>query len=139
MRIYDAERINYLVNHPEIRPFVGGDITKSIDLTASVQNPADIYVGGDHGAFGCSFVCPGVYEVHTFILPEGRGKWACEFAKAALAYVAEQGARYLWTCVHPDHANVKFFTLRSGFKRAGQVVRDLGVGPVTYDIFDWRA
>lgn len=139
MRIYDAERINYLVNHPEIRPFVGGDISQSIDLSPAIADPANIFLGGNHGAFCASWTGPGVYEIHTLILPDGRGKWAYEFAKAARAHIVELGARHLWTRVHPDAANVRFFTLRAGFRPAGKHRVDLGAGPVDYDIFDWRA
>lgn len=139
MRIYDADRLNYLVNHPEIRPFVGGDVTKPIDLTPAVNDPANIMLGGDHGAFCCSWTGPGVYEVHTLILPEGRGKWAYEFARSARQHIVELGAKHLWTRVQPDAANVRFFTLRAGFRPAGKHTIDLGAGPVEYDIFDWRA
>ena len=139
MRTYDVERLNFLINHPEIRPFVGGDITQPIDLSPAIADPANIFLSGDHGAFCCSWTGPGDYEVHTLVLPEGRGKWAYEFAKAGRAHMVELGAKHLWTCVHPDAANVKFFTLRAGFKPAGKRTRDLGAGPVDYDIFDWRA
>ena len=135
----DAARLNFLVNHPEIRPFVGGDVNQPIDLSSAIDDNANIFLRGEHGAFCCSWTGPGVYEVHTLILPEGRGKWAYEFAKAGRLHMVELGARHLWTCVHPDAANVRFFTLRAGFRPAGTRIRDLGAGPVAYDIFDWRA
>jgi hypothetical protein len=138
-RTHDADRINFLINHPEIRPFVGGDVTKPIDLSEAVANPANVFLGGEHGAFCCSWAGPGDYEVHTLILPSGRGKWAYEFARAGRQHMVELQAKHLWTCVHPDAANVRFFTLRAGFRPAGTITRDLGAGPVTYDIFDWRA
>jgi len=138
-RTYDANRLNYLVNHPEIRPFVGGDVTKPIDFTRAIADDANIFLNGDHGAFCCSWTGPGVYEVHTLILPDGRGKWAYEFAKAGRAHMVELGGRHLWTRVHPDAANVRFFTLRAGFRPAGRHTIDLGAGPVAYDLFDWRA
>jgi hypothetical protein len=139
MRIHDADRLNYLVNHPDIRPFVGGDITQPLDLSSAVADEANIFLDGEHGAFCCSWTGPGDYEVHTLILPSGRGQWAYSFARAGRAEMVRLGAKHLWTCVHPDAVNVKFFTLRAGFRPAGQRIRDLGAGPVTYDIYDWRA
>jgi len=138
-RTYDADRLNYLVNHPDIRPFVGGDITQSIDLTSAVANEANIFLNGEHGAFCCSWTAPNTYEVHTLILPAGRGKWAYSFARAGRDEMVRRQALHLWTCVHPEAANVRFFTLRAGFRPAGKYTRDLGAGPVEYDIFNWRA
>lgn len=138
-RTYDADRINYLVNHPDIRPFVGGDISKPIDLTSAIRDEANIFLNAEHGAFCCSWTAPQTYEVHTLILPCGRGKWAYLCARAGRDEMVRRGATHLWTRVHPEAANVRFFTLRAGFRPAGKHTIDLGAGPVEYDIFDWRA
>ncbi len=138
-RTFDAERVNYLINHPSVRPFVGGDGESFIDLTAAVADKQNIFVDGEHGGFAFTWSAPCVYEVHTFVLPEGRGQWAADAAMTARAFMQNNGGRHLWTRVQPDAANVRKFTLKAGFEPAGQHTIDLGDGPVTYDLFDWRS
>lgn len=138
-RTFDVARMNHLVNHPTIRPHVGGDPGQPIDLSEAVADRANVFLDGEHGGFCCSWSAPGVFEVHTFILPEGRGAWAAEFAQTGRDAMADMwGARHLWTMVHPEARNVAAFTLKAGFKPAGTRTRDLGAGPVDYDLYDWR-
>jgi hypothetical protein len=73
------------------------------------------------------------------VLPEGRGNGLMTFAKAAVHWMREHGALHLWTRVPQDAPHVRRFTLKAGFQPAGQNTIDLGAGPVTYDLFDWRA
>lgn len=134
-RTFDAARINYLANHPDIRPHIGGDGASVIDMTDAMADGDNIFLGGEHGAFCCIWSGPNAYEVHTMVLPQGRGAWALAFARLGFAYMAAHGARQIWTMVHPDARNVKAFTLRAGFKPAG--IRITGLGP--YNLFDWRA
>lgn len=132
-RTFDVERVNYLVNHKEVRPLLGfGE--KYIDLSEAVQDDANHFLDAEYGGFACCWSAPQTYEIHTFILPEGRGKWAYQLARAGRDYMQEIGATHLWTRVHPDFANVKFFTLRAGFRPAGHRTT-LGIA---YDLFDWR-
>lgn len=137
-RTFDASRINYLVNHPAIRPHIGGDIDCELDLTAAVSDVQNIFLDGEHGGFACSWSAPDTYEIHTFVLPEGRGKWAMEFAEWGKQYLWDKGAKHIWTRVHPDAANVKAFTLKMGLEPAGVHRIDLGAGLVAYELFDRR-
>lgn len=137
-RTFDAGRLNELVNHETIRPHVGGDPETYIDLTAAVADQANHFLVGEHGGLACSWSAPKTYEIHTFVLPEGRGPWARDFARAGRDYMEEIGATHLWTRVHPDAAHVRRFTLQAGFEPAGTHTIDLGAGPVAYDLFDWR-
>ena len=136
-RTYSADIINYLVNHPSVRPFVGGDINEPQDLGAPIADEQNYFLIGEHGGFALIWSAPRVYEVHTFILPEGRGKWARDAVKAMLAYMTEYSS-FIWTHVHPDAANVRIFTLRAGFKPSGSHRLDLGAGPVDYLTYIWR-
>lgn len=138
-RTFDAARVNYLVNHPAVRPFIGGDPETELDLSAAVADEQNIFLDGEHGGFACCWSAPNTYEIHTFILPEGRGAWAMEFAAWGKAYLFKHGAKHIWTRVHPDARNVKAFTLRMGLIPAGYHTIDLGVGPVTYELFERRA
>jgi hypothetical protein len=138
-RCFDAARINALVNDPSIRPHIGGDGKSVLDLTAAVADRQNVFVLGEHGGFAFTWSAPRTYEVHTFILPEGRGPAALEMALTTRGWMQEHFADHLWTMVHPDAANVRRFTLAAGFRPAGERTVDLGQGPVTYDLFDWRA
>lgn len=137
-RTFDAERVNFLVNHPDIRPFIGGDPEYEIDLSAAVEDRNNFFLDGEHGGQSACWSAPFVYEIHTFILPEGRGLWALKFARAARDYMEKQGARHLWTRVHPDAPHVRLFAVRNGFQPAGTHAIDQGIGPVTYDLYEWR-
>jgi hypothetical protein len=137
-RCFDPARINDLVNHPAIRPHIGGDGESFLDLTAAVSDRQNVFLIGEHGGFAFTWSAPRTYEVHTFILPEGRGPNALEMALTARGWMAEHFADHLWTRVDPEAANVRAFTLKAGFSAAGSHTIDLGAGPVTYDLFDWR-
>jgi hypothetical protein len=134
-RTFDAERINSLVNDPSIRPYVGGDGKSFLDLTDAVANRDNHFVEGEHGAFSFTWSAPRVYEVHTFILPEGRGKWSRSFALAARDYM--RFADKLWTRVPVGADNIRLFTLDAGFSRCGHQTINLGAGPVPYDLYEW--
>lgn len=138
-RSFDADLFNRFINHPEVRPFIGGDPAAHIDLTAAVANPANVFLEGEHGGFCCSWSAPDTYEIHTLILPEGRGKWGYDLAVAGRRWMAEFGAKHLWTRVAPEMRSVRAFTRAAGFRPCGQNTIDLGAGPVTYDLFHWRA
>ncbi|WP_263588425.1 hypothetical protein [Sphingopyxis sp. GC21] len=137
-RTFDAHRMNHMVNHPAVRPHVGGDPAIPLDFSAAIANRYNHFLAGDHGGFACIWTAPDTYEIHTFVLPVGRGQWAASFAMWGRQYLVDQGARHLWTMVHPDAANVRAFTLKAGFRPAGSRVVDLGAGPVPYDIYNWK-
>jgi RimJ/RimL family protein N-acetyltransferase len=138
-RTLNRRLMESIANHPEVRPHIGGDPEAPLDLTAFFENDQNIALVGEHGGFLCGWSAPSVYEIHTMVLPEGRGQWAYDLAKAGRNWMEEFGALHLWTRVHPDAPHVRRFTLKAGFKPAGQNTIDLGDGPVTYDLFDWRA
>ena len=138
VRSFDADLLNDLVNHPTVRPFVGGDPTVYLDLSALIADDKNYALLGPHGGFFFTWSAPGTYEIHTFILPEGRGPQARDLALEARAYMATQGANHLWTRVERGAENVRKFTLAGGLIPCGEQVLDLGAGPTTYDLFHWR-
>jgi hypothetical protein len=138
-RTFNPKLINGIVNDPSIRPHIGGDVMQPLDLTAFIDNQDNVALVGEHGALLWNWTAPNCFEVHTGILKEGRGAWAAAFAKAGVQWMREYGALHLWTRVLPDAVHVRRFTLKAGFKPAGQNALDWGQGPVIYDLFDWRA
>lgn len=88
-RATSAGRINEILNHPRVRPWVADAADGVIDISETVGNPQNVCLVGQYGAFVCFKFFAGTYEVHTAILPEGRGRWAKEFAEA--------GAHFMFT------------------------------------------
>lgn len=86
-REYSADRINAIVNHPEVRPWVGEPHQGYLDLTPIVANPANILLMGEGGGFMLIQQEPGIYEVHSQFLPEARGKVALQAAQDASRYM----------------------------------------------------
>ncbi len=138
IRSFDARRINNLVNHPTIRPYCGGNPNAWLNLTAAVIDLKNYFLLGQHGGFCFCWSAPNTYEIHAFVLPEGRGKWAYDFIAACIGNMVRHGANHLWARVAVDAVHVRRFTMKAGFKRCGEQTLDLGAGPVDYDLYDWR-
>ncbi len=98
-RQFDAKRLNDVVNHPSIYPWVHGNIQGPLDFSEAVnENSPHINLMGEFG--GCVFVrCQaGLYEVHTHILPEGRGEWAKAAVQECVNYIfTSTDAVEIWT------------------------------------------
>ena len=82
----DAKRINEIVNHPSILPWVRGNHDK-LDLTNVAKNPKNVCLVGEHGCVLFIKHQPGVYEFHTSVLPEGRGQWMIEKSKQCFRWM----------------------------------------------------
>lgn len=134
-RSFDEKRVNYLVNHEAIRPTCGGDVNEYLDLTEAVKNTDNIFLLDEHGGLAFVWSAPRVYEVHVFILPDGRGKWGFDFALAARDYM-EDHAVMLWARINA--VPLKLFTMKAGFTPAGEQVLDIGSGPVSYQLYKWE-
>lgn len=139
VRSFDAPYLNTIINDPSIRPHIGGDPEIPLDLTDLVADLKNYMLVGKHGGFAFTWTAPETYEVHTFILPEGRGQAALDLAKRALAYMKAEGATHIWTRVERGAENVRRFTIAGGLEPCGEQVLDLGAGPVTYELFNWRS
>lgn len=132
----DIELINRFANHPEIRPFIGG--SGDLDLSGAAHDP-HVALFGEHGGFVLTWTAPETYEVHTLIEPAGRGQWAFDFARDAVAFMVGQGASHLWTRIHPQHRHTALFTRKMGFRPCGTVMTSFfGETPEPYNLFNWR-
>lgn len=82
----NAERVNALANHPDVRPWLLGG-TEALDLTPLVENPAVVVLEAEHGAFVLVPIMSDVYELHTLFEPQGRGKAVLAQAAEMFRYV----------------------------------------------------
>lgn len=85
-RATTADFINKVVNHPAVRPSIHA-APGPVDLSAVVANPSHVVMEDMYGCMMFFQHVPGLYEIHTMILPEGRGAWAMDFAQQAVEYL----------------------------------------------------
>lgn len=82
-----AARINKVVNDPSVFDWVRGNHKGPLDLAPVVANPANILLMGQYGGILFVQLQPGLYEAHTQVLKEGRGKWTVAMTQAALHWM----------------------------------------------------
>lgn len=126
-RTQDAGMVNAIVNHPEVRPFVGDPDLGNLDLTDVVRRPEHWFLMGEHGGFGLLWSAPGVHEVHTFITKLGRGVWANKARAEMLRFAQQHGAKVLWTRIPPKSPHIERFARQGGMQPTGEVIETFGV------------
>lgn len=97
-RIFDGEKINAIVNHPSVYPFVHGNHEGPLDLGPLLRNHDHVCLADSLG--GCLFQqhSQGIYEAHSQFLPEGRGERALSTVREALHWMfTRTGAVEIWT------------------------------------------
>lgn len=125
MRTYSADRANEVINDPSVRPYVGPEEMGELDLTPLLDDPMNWCMMGEHGGFLLTWSSPHAHEVHTFILPEGRGAWAREAARDGLVYARENGDKMLWTKI-ADQPHVALYAKAMGMEPTGETVVTFG-------------
>jgi hypothetical protein len=83
----DAKRLNEIVNHPEVYPWVRGMQKGPLDLTQAFEHSGNVCLLGKYGGIFFHQILPAIYEAHTQILPEGRGAWALDCVRACLLWL----------------------------------------------------
>lgn len=111
-----------------------------LDLTAPVSDVRNVALKGEHGAMLFAFLQQGLYEAHTMVLPDGRGKWTLKFVQSCLKYMfcctpameivtrcpkGNLPAKALAKAVHGTYC----FTNASGWVRNGR--------PIPADVYSW--
>jgi hypothetical protein len=125
-RSFDVERINAVVNHPEVRPGVGDPDSGDLDVAPLVERAEHWFLMGEHGGFLLSWSAPKVREVHTFILPEGRGKWGAVARANMIAYARDNGMKMLWTKIAPGDRHVDRYARQGGMQLTQEVIETFG-------------
>lgn len=110
-----------MINHPAVRPFVGAPDGGDLDISPLLK-PENLFPFGEHGGFALLWTAPFTREVHTFILPGGRGKWAREAAAEGIAMAREHGTAVLWTKIPPASPHVQAYAAGMGMKPTGETL-----------------
>ena len=144
-REYRADRINLVLNHPVVRPDVADLGAGELDLSPQVQNEHNVLLMGQYGGCFCFCVQSGLYEVHTQVLPEGRGEWALAFVRAGARWMFTHTDAYeIMTRVSHGNIGAKALTIAAGMRH--EFTRDdgpsfRGTNPpcdiYSYRIQDW--
>lgn len=115
-RSFDPAAINAILNHPVVRPWVA-DAEGPIDISRQVTNRANVLLMGEYGGFFCFCLQPGVYEVHSQVLPAGRGKWMRAFAHAGACWMFTRTDAYeIVTRVPDGHIAAKALAMGAGMR-----------------------
>lgn len=84
-RTMDAAVLNTAANDPRVRPFGGGEGT--IDLSAAIGNPENYAFVNEFGGFLVVKLERGLYEVHSMMLPEGRGPETIQDVRSTIRFM----------------------------------------------------
>lgn len=84
-RVFNAEAVNAIANHAEVRPWLGG--RGELDFSAVAGNTDNICFLAEGAAFVCHKIGDGRYEVHSMALPSARGGFAIECVREGLRYM----------------------------------------------------
>lgn len=137
-RTTDASFLNEVVNHPTVRPFMHAP-DGELDLTPMVTNPANLTLVGEHG--GMIFVqhVSGTFEIHTQVLPSGRGAWALEMAHAAVDWLfCRTGAVEVFTRVPEGNVGAMALARACGAKPEQKVTQILSGVETVVEIYGGR-
>lgn len=83
-RHLNAEAFNRVLNHTAVRPWVANSDEGVLDASKEVSDTRNVLLMGEFGGTFYRPIQSGVYEVHTAVLPEGRGEWTGRMTAASL-------------------------------------------------------
>jgi hypothetical protein len=136
-RVMDASLFNCVCNHPDVRPWLGGE--GPIDTSATLANPGNYGLFGQGGGFILVAGPAASFEVHSQFVPEGR-KHSFEAMRAGMDYMfTRTNALQLTTFLPDNNPAARGLALKGGFRewfRRDQT--PLGPGAqARIDIDDW--
>ena len=134
-RSFNVEVVNALANASSVRPFIGGDGESFLDLTDVLAADMNIALLGQFGGFVMNWCAPACYEIHTMILPEGRGPWAFQAGHDCIAMMRDVLAKAALDAGVTRSPHVALFARKCGMSDAGQI----NFNGQLFDILTWRA
>jgi hypothetical protein len=139
----DVARLNELLNHPDIYPWVHGSLEGPMDITPITDIPSTIILEATTGMFLFVKKAPHVLEVHTQFLPGSTDTLDC--AKDAAKWIfTNTDTKSILTMVPRHNPAARRLAKQVGFKYTvtdGEWPTD--EGPVPMDHFEltkktWR-
>lgn len=115
----DVAALNAIINDPSVRPHVGHPDAGYLDVGPLLDDPATIALAIPHGAFVLAPVGNDTLELHTMILPEGRGKQTVPAIQAACRYAFGAGCKVVSTKTAHDNPAANLVARRAGFEPTG--------------------
>lgn len=141
-RTLDPTFLNSIANHPDVLPWLGAP-DGPVDVSPLVEAIQNIAIEGPAGGWILVHLEPGVYELHTMFLPEGRGKSYLAASKEALRYVfVHTDATEILTKCPDTNGAARMAAATAGFRerfrRDGVWTDGSGVSYQGFTIEDWR-
>ncbi len=120
MRTFDATILNNAANHPEVRPWLGGE--GPVNLTASLLDPNTYAFVNQWGGFIGHRAFDTVYECHTMFVPQKPGiKPIIELMKYAEQFMfTNTDCERLITKVSMKHSGQHWLAKHGGFVEQSQ-------------------
>lgn len=116
-RLFDAQRLNVVINQPDVQRWVKGYMLPPLDFSAMAANPANVLLMGEHGGMFFTPVVPGIYECHTQVMKQGRGEWAHHMVRACLMLMfTRTDCMEIVTKVPQGNIGARVMTKLCGFK-----------------------
>jgi len=143
-RTLDPTFLNSVANHPEVRPWIGGDRASELDFTIPLRDIRNIGIEADGGGWVLFQAAPGDYDLHTLFLKAGRGKSYFRAAREALRMVfSETDACEIMTKCPADNPGAHSAALLMGFRSRFEMTEAPGIPQgatfYTFTIDDWCA
>ena len=114
-RRFDAVELTAVVNDPSVYPWVRASQTGPLDLTDLAADPRNVLLSGEFGSMIFMPMAPGLWELHTQVLPEGRGAWTLGLGASAFG----------WLFTHTDAVEI-LTRVPQGNLAAAAIVRKIG-------------
>jgi hypothetical protein len=116
-RTLDGTYLTQVANHQTVRPSIGFLEAGELDFRAFAADPANYVIEADHGGWLLEAKGPGVYEIHSLFLPEGRGKSVFVNARLMLRWMfTRTDAVEIWTRCPDDNPAARMLALKNGFR-----------------------
>jgi len=126
----DVEAVNQIANHPDVRPFLGGE--GPADLGPLMDTPGSLtFWIPEGGVFILHAVSLQVYNAHSLFLPWAR-RYSRQAMRDVLGMVFRAGAKEIWTMIPDGNRAAAALAKLGGFSQIGFCDRMFPVpgGPV---------